>query len=108
MTGGRRERTTTKAGTTSLALACMVVWVIAAASTGPLGIWLAIGASAVALGVAVPVLDRPAASRLLQPSPRLIFLGEPIEPEHLSRCFARIALRRWNKPLRERPSRQAI
>lgn len=75
MTGDRRERATTKAGTTSLALACIVVWVIAAASAGPLGIWLAIGGSAVALGVAVLVFDRPAASRLLQPSPRLVFLG---------------------------------
>jgi len=64
-----------KAGTTSLALACIVVWVIAAASTGPLGIWLAIGGSAVALGAAVLAFDRPAASRLLQPSPRLVLLG---------------------------------
>lgn len=69
------ESTTAKAGTTSLALACVVVWVIAAASTGPLGIWLAIGGSAVALGVAVVVFDRPAAIRLLQPSPRLVLLG---------------------------------
>jgi hypothetical protein len=75
MTGDRRERATTKAGTTSLALACIVVWVIAAASTGPLGIWLAIGGSAVTLGVAVLVFDGPAASRLLQPSPRLVLLG---------------------------------
>lgn len=75
MTRGRREGATTKAGTTSLALACIVVWVIVAASTGPLGIWLAIGGTAVALGVAVLVFDRPAASRLLQPSPRLVLLG---------------------------------
>lgn len=69
------ESATAKAGTTSLALACVVLWVIAAASTGPLGIWLAIGGSAVALGVAVLVFDRPAAIRLLQPSPRLVLLG---------------------------------
>jgi membrane protease YdiL (CAAX protease family) len=75
MTGDRRQRATTKAGATSLALACIVVWVIAAASTGPLGIWLAIGGTAVTLGVAVLVFDRPAASRLLQPSPRLVLLG---------------------------------
>lgn len=75
MTSGRRERATTKAGTTSLALACVVGWVIAAASTGPLGIWPAIGGTAVALGVTVIVFDRPAARSLLQASPRLIFLG---------------------------------
>ena len=75
MNGAVSESATTKTGTTSLALACIVVWVIAAASTGPLGIWLAIGGSAVALGVAVLVFDRPAASRLLQPSPRLVLLG---------------------------------
>ena len=75
MNGAVSESATTKTGTTSLALACIVVWVIAAASTGPLGIWLAIGGSAVALGVAVLVFDRPAARRLLQPSPRLVLLG---------------------------------
>jgi membrane protease YdiL (CAAX protease family) len=75
MTGGRPERAKTRAGTTSLALACIVVWVIAAASTGPLGIWLAIGGTAIALGVAVLVFDRPAAGRLLEPSPRLVLLG---------------------------------
>lgn len=75
MNSAVRESVTTKAGTTSLALACIVVWVLAASSTGPLGIWLAIGGSAVALGVAVLVFDRPAASRLLQPSPRLVLLG---------------------------------
>lgn len=75
MNGAVSESATTKAGTTSLALACIVVWVIAAASTGPLGIWLAIGGSAVALGVAVLVFDRPAASRLLRPSLRLVLLG---------------------------------
>lgn len=75
MNGAASESATTQAGRTSLALACIVVWVIAAASTGPLGIWLAIGGSAVALGVAVLVFDRPAASRLLQPSPPLVLLG---------------------------------
>jgi membrane protease YdiL (CAAX protease family) len=59
----------------SLALACVAVWVIAAASAGPLGIWPAVGGSAVALGMAVLLFDRRAASRLLQPSMRLVLLG---------------------------------
>jgi len=75
MNGAVSENATTKAGTTSLALAGIVVWVLAAASTGPLGIWLAIGGTAIALGVAVLVFDRPAARRLLEPSPRLVLLG---------------------------------
>ena len=61
MNGAVSDSATTKAGTTSLAIACTVVWVLAAASTGPLGIWLAIGGTAIALGVAVLVFDRPAA-----------------------------------------------
>lgn len=60
---------------TSLALASIVVWLAAAASTGPLGIWRAIGGAAVALGIAVLLFDRPASMALLRPSPRLILLG---------------------------------
>jgi len=75
MNGAVSDSATTKAGTTSLAIACTVVWVLAAASTGPLGIWLAIGGTAIALGVAILVFDRPAARRLLEPSPRLVLLG---------------------------------
>jgi CAAX protease family protein len=51
------------------------VWLAAAASTGPFGIWRTIGGTAVALGVAVLLFDRPASTALLQPSPRLILLG---------------------------------
>jgi membrane protease YdiL (CAAX protease family) len=53
----------------------MVVWLAAAASTGLLGIWLAIGGAAVGLGGAVFVLDHAAARRSLQPSPRLAVVG---------------------------------
>jgi membrane protease YdiL (CAAX protease family) len=60
---------------TVLALACVAVWVAAAASTGLLGIWPAIGGAAVTLGVAVLVLDGPISRRTLRPSPRLILLG---------------------------------
>ena len=57
----------------SLALASVVAWLAAAASTGPLGIWVAIGGTAIALGLAVLLFERPAA--LLLPSPRLVLLG---------------------------------
>jgi hypothetical protein len=60
---------------TSLAFVSILVWLAAAASTGPLGIWRAIGGAAVALGVAVLLFDRPASTALLQPSPRLMLLG---------------------------------
>jgi len=66
---------TGKSRGTSLALASIVVLLVAAAVTGPLGIWLAVGGAAVALGVAVLLFDRPAARALLQPSPRLVLLG---------------------------------
>ena len=66
---------TGKSRGTSLALASIVVWLVAAAVTGPLGIWLAVGGAAVALGVAVLLFDRPAARALLRPSPRLVLLG---------------------------------
>jgi membrane protease YdiL (CAAX protease family) len=64
-----------KPPTTSLALACIVVWLAAAASTRLLGIWLAIGGAAVGLGGAVFVLDHAAARRSLQPSTRLALVG---------------------------------
>jgi len=66
---------TSRSRSTSLALLCIVVWLAAAASAGPLGIWRAIGGAAVALGAAVLLFDRPASTALLQPSPRLILLG---------------------------------
>ena len=44
---------------TSLAFASVVAWLAAAATTGPIGIWSAIGGAAVALGLAVLSLVRP-------------------------------------------------
>lgn len=64
-----------KSRSASLALACVVVWLAAAASTGLVGIWVAIGGTAAALGLAVLLFDRPASTALLQPSPKLIVLG---------------------------------
>jgi membrane protease YdiL (CAAX protease family) len=69
--GARTGRRTT----TSLALACVVVWLVASASAGALGIWLALGGASVALGVSVFVLDRAAALRLIRPSARLVLVG---------------------------------
>jgi len=63
------------ARTTSLAFACVVVWLVASASTGALGIWPALGGASVVLGVAIFVFDRAAALRLLRPSARLVVAG---------------------------------
>jgi membrane protease YdiL (CAAX protease family) len=64
-----------KPATAALALACMVVWLAAAASARRLGIWLAIGGAAVGLGGAVLALDHAAARRSLRPSTRLTLAG---------------------------------
>jgi membrane protease YdiL (CAAX protease family) len=64
-----------KSRSTTLAFASVAAWLAAAAITGPLGIWPAIGGAAVALGAAVLLFDRPAATALLHPSPRLVVLG---------------------------------
>ena len=58
-----------------LAFASIIVWVAAAASTGRLGIWVALGGASVALGAAVLLFDRPAATALLRPSSRLVLVG---------------------------------
>ena len=41
-----------------LPIACVVVWIVAAAGARVLGVWLAVGGAAIALGVAVWALDR--------------------------------------------------
>jgi membrane protease YdiL (CAAX protease family) len=61
--------------TTPLALVCIVVWALAAALAGRIGIWLAVGGAAIALGLAVGLLDRAATRRSLLPSVRLVLLG---------------------------------
>jgi membrane protease YdiL (CAAX protease family) len=53
----------------------VVAWLVASASAGALGIWLALGGASVALGIAIFVLDRAAALRLLRPSARLVLVG---------------------------------
>lgn len=64
-----------KSRSTSLAFVFIVVWLAAAASTGLLGIWSAIGGAAVALGLASLLFGRAALRALVQPSPRLVVLG---------------------------------
>ncbi|MBK8482161.1 MAG: CPBP family intramembrane metalloprotease [Proteobacteria bacterium] len=66
---------TARSRSTTLAFASIAAWLAAAAVTGPLGIWPAIGGAAVALGLAVLLFERPAPLALLQPSPRLMLLG---------------------------------
>ena len=62
-------------GARPLALVCVALWLLAAASTRTFGIWLAIGVAAVTLGVAALVFERPALTSLLLPSPRLGLIG---------------------------------
>ena len=69
---------TVRPATTSLAFACVVVWIVASASAGALGIWLALGGASVALGVAAFVSDRGTALRLLRPSVRLVLVGAAV------------------------------
>jgi membrane protease YdiL (CAAX protease family) len=71
-----RETTTApRSGSLSLALSCIAAWLVAAACARLIGIWLAIGVTSAVLGIAVFVLDRPSAGKLLRPSPALILLG---------------------------------
>lgn len=75
MSGDTSDRAPANSAPTWLAIACVALWLVAAASTGPLGIWPSIGGAAIALGVAVMVLDRVAARSLLVPSARLVLIG---------------------------------
>ena len=75
MNGDASGILTIKSRSTTLALASIAGWLAAAAMTGPLGIWLAIGGAAIALGLAVLVFQRPASAALLQPSARRVLLG---------------------------------
>lgn len=58
-----------------LALASVGVWVAAASLAGRLGILATVGGAAVALGGAILLLERPAATALLRPRPALTLLG---------------------------------
>lgn len=75
MSGDVTGVVTSRSRSTSLAIAAIVVWLAAAASAGPIGIWRAIGGAAIVLGIAVLLYDRPASTALLRPGPKLILLG---------------------------------
>jgi len=75
MNGHVTGAVTAKSRSTTLAFASIATWLAAAALTGPLGIWPAIGGAAILLGIAVLLFDRPAPTALLQSSPRLVLLG---------------------------------
>ncbi len=77
MSRAAREHPAAPSRETSLALACVVAWVAAAASARTFGIWPALGGVAIALGLAVLVLDR-AARRTLRPTPSRILVGAAV------------------------------
>lgn len=66
--------TTPAARTAWLAFGCFIAWLAAAAGARTLGIWVAIGGAALALGAVVVLVDRPVA-RLLRPTRRWILVG---------------------------------
>jgi membrane protease YdiL (CAAX protease family) len=75
MSGDPSGSVPVKSARTSLALASMVAWLVAAASARALGMWLTIGGTAVVLGVAVVVLDGAATRNTLRPSTPLLAVG---------------------------------
>ena len=76
MNSDARARVAADAGSSRvLPIACVVIWMVAAAVARAVGIWLAIGGAAIALGVAVCVVDRTRASQLLRPAVGLIVVG---------------------------------
>lgn len=58
-----------------LALICIVVWLAAGACAEFVGIWVAIGSAAIALGLGVLAFDHAASRRALRPSVRLVSIG---------------------------------
>jgi membrane protease YdiL (CAAX protease family) len=72
------DASTARLTTTWFALACVVLWLVASASARALGIWLALGGASVGLGVAIFMLDRAVALRLLRPSARLVLVGAAV------------------------------
>jgi len=58
-----------------LAVICAVAWTVAAAFSGVLGIWLAVGSVAVALAILVAVIDFPATRSDLRPTVPLVAIG---------------------------------
>lgn len=70
-----RRRTAIPADKTAVALVCIALWGAAAASSGRIGVWLALGGAATVLGLTAFVLDRHGFRDLLRPNARLGLLG---------------------------------
>ena len=76
MNGDAREPAAARAGSSRfLPIACVALWIVAAAGARVLGVWLAVGGGAIVLGVAVWALDRNRVRHLLRPSAGLIAVG---------------------------------
>jgi len=73
--GTRALTGATRGASLPLALVSAGVWLAATALAGTFGLLPAVGGAAVALGAAVLLLERPAATALLRPRPRLVLLG---------------------------------
>jgi uncharacterized protein len=58
-----------------LAWWCIAMWVVATATSGPLGVWLALGGVSIGLGGSLALLDRVNAKRLLRPNLSLVLVG---------------------------------
>lgn len=58
-----------------LAFASVVAWLAAAACAGIVGVWVALGGAAVALGLTIAVFDRPTTRVLLRTSVRHVLWG---------------------------------
>jgi membrane protease YdiL (CAAX protease family) len=58
-----------------VAIACVALWIVAATIARVLGVWLAVGGAAIALGAAVWAFDRNRARQLLRPGAGLIAVG---------------------------------
>jgi len=73
---GARERGAARAGSSRvLPIACVIVWIVAAAVARAVGVWLAIGGAAIALGLAVWAVDPTRARQLVRPTAGLIAVG---------------------------------
>jgi uncharacterized protein len=60
---------------TWLAWWCIVMWTAAAVTSGPIGIWLAIGGVSILLGASLVLFDRVNVTKLLRPSLSLVIVG---------------------------------
>lgn len=69
------ERASANARGPRIAAVCVLVWLTAAISARWLGIWVAVGSTAVVLGLTVLRVDRAALTARLRPTARLVLLG---------------------------------